>query len=261
MVVAAGGGKLDQLRPPRCPGRRARGTPVYAYYLPPPERHGNAAVVRGGSATAAPLSPRSPRPLVTNSSTADPRAWTREDAKTWLVWTAQQFSVPMSLLDLELWQLDGPALCGLTDLEWRHRVAPGREGETLYSQLEFWRTSSEAETSFSSHKQQQPPPYPGPGYWSPEPQPAPTAETTPFTDIAYMLQMLDHQNNPVGDPTTHYISPKPEPQFSPPPYMDPTEQRPSPAPAAATATAPPDPMEEDEGEFNSRSKARKKDVN
>mgnify|MGYP007022925963 CR=1 FL=1 len=35
-------------------------------------------------------------------------------------------------------------------------------------------------------------------------------------DIAFMLQMLDHQNNPVGDPQTHYITPKIEPSsYSP----------------------------------------------
>merc|ERR1719225_2522749 len=87
-----------------------------------------------------------------------------------------------------------------------------------------------------------PPPYPDYG-WGPadgsasphqEAVPAmPPLESTPtntsssdtsFSDIAFMLQMLDHQNNPVGDPQTHYITPKVEPssypphQASPPPY-------------------------------------------
>merc|ERR1719445_682839 len=37
------------------------------------------------------------------SISSNPRQWSKEDVKSWLLWTFQQFSIPMSLLDLDLW--------------------------------------------------------------------------------------------------------------------------------------------------------------
>ena len=69
-------------------------------------------------------------------------------------------------------------------------------------------------------------------------------------------QMLDHQNNPVGDPQTHYITPKTEPQFSPqhssvlsspPPYPGSDLQSEAGTVGSDYGV---DPMEEDEGRGN-----------
>ena len=106
-----------------------------------------------------------------------------------------------------------------------------------------------------------------------EPGPANSSSDTSFSDIAFMLQMLDHQNNPVGDPQTHYITPKIEPssysphqvyeravnisrgeelisisQASPPPY--PGADMLSQSPGQASSDFGVDPMEEDEGEYS-----------
>lgn len=184
------------------------------------------------------------------SISSNPRQWSKEDVKSWLFWTVQQFSIPMSLLDLDLWNMDGQTIINFGEEEFRQRL-PQREGETLFAQFDIWRTNSNYEQTYipqsCSQESQQvpryaPPPYPD--YWQEGPvsgaeghhqQGPPSHESIShnpdsFSDIAYMLQMLDHQNNPVGDPQTHYITPKTEPglgpqysphhshQTSPPPY-------------------------------------------
>lgn len=184
------------------------------------------------------------------SISSNPRQWSNEDVKSWLYWTVQQFSIPMSLLDLDLWNMDGQSIMTFGEEEFKQRL-PQREGETLFAQFDIWRTNSIYEQTYipqsCGQESQQvpryaPPPYPD--YWQEGPvsgaeghhqQGPPSHESIShnpdnFSDIAYMLQMLDHQNNPVGDPQTHYITPKTEPglgpqysphhshQTSPPPY-------------------------------------------
>jgi len=184
------------------------------------------------------------------SISSNPRQWLKEDVKSWLLWTVQQFSIPMSLLDLDLWNMDGQTIMTFGEEDFKHRL-PQREGETLFAQFDIWRTNSNYDQTYipqsCSQESQQvpryaPPPYPD--YWGEGPlsgaeghhhhgPPSHEAIAHPpdnFSDIAYMLQMLDHQNNPVGDPQTHYITPKTEPglgpqysphhshQTSPPPY-------------------------------------------
>jgi len=175
----------------------------------------------------------------------NPRQWSKEDIRSWLLWTVQQFSIPMSLLDLDLWNMDGSALMGFTEDDFKQRL-PQREGETLYAQFDIWRTNSNYDQTYVPQScglesmqvpRYAPPPYPE--YWQEgvegtvqgaASQEALSHNPDGFSDIAYMLQMLDHQNNPVGDPQTHYITPKTEPgvgpqysplpshQMSPPPY-------------------------------------------
>ena len=82
--------------------------------------------------------------------------------------------------------------------------------------------------------------------------------------------MLDHQNNPVGDPQTHYITPKTEPgvgpqysphpshQTSPPPYPGSDIQSEAGTVGSDYGV---DPMEEDEGkEINKHSFKRKSTI-
>jgi len=209
------------------------------------------------------------------SISPNPLQWSVEDVKSWLLWTVQQFSIPMSLLDLDLWNMDGQAFMGFGEEDFKQRL-PQREGETLFAQFDIWRTNSNYEQAFPQSCGQEsqqvpryaPPPYPD--YWGGESHPGAEghhaqgpasheaiSHSDNFSDIAYMLQMLDHQNNPVGDPQTHYITPKTEPglgpqysphhphQMSPPPY--PGSDHHSEAGTAGSDFGV-DPMEEEEDE-------------
>jgi len=194
---------------------------------------------------------------------SDPKKWKETDVRCWLLWTLQQFSLPMSMLDLDLWNMTGQTMVGLSEAEFRHRLPQG--ADTVYAQFDMWRTNASyhypTEDCSTAHRYA-PPPYPdyswGPAEGSSSPMEAPitledsntTEQDTSFSDIAYMLQMLDNQNNPVGDPQTHYITPKTEPcysphQASPPPYPGTADVQ-SHSPGQASSDFGVDPMEEEE---------------
>ena len=52
----------------------------------------------------------------------DPRQWSKEDVKSWLLWTFQQFSIPMSLLDLDLWNMDGQTIMTYNEEDFKQRL-------------------------------------------------------------------------------------------------------------------------------------------
>jgi hypothetical protein len=176
------------------------------------------------------------------------------------------------MLDLDQWNMDGPKMIGLGESDFRQRLPQG--GDTVYAQFDMWRSNAayhyQAPMSCGLAPRYAPPPYPDYG-WGPaegsvsphhqetaapnEPTVATGSSDTSFSDIAFMLQMLDHQNNPVGDPQTHYITPKTEPgypphQASPPPYPGPDHLSQSPGQAGSDFGV--DPMEEDEGEYQTK---------
>ena len=148
----------------------------------------------------------------------------------WLAWTLQQFALPpMSVLDLDQWNMDGQTMLTLGEPDFHRRLPQG--GDTVYAQFDMWRSNAEYHyptTSCGMAPCYAPPPYPDYGWGPAEGSASPLHDTqvphepttststdTSFSDIAFMLQMLDHQNNPVGDPQTHYITPKTEPGYSP----------------------------------------------
>ena len=134
------------------------------------------------------------------------------------------------MLDLDKWNMDGQTMMSLSEPDFLQRLPQG--GDTVYAQFDMWRSNAAYHypappTTCNSAPRYAPPPYPDYG-WGPAegsasplqdmaatvPEPSGSGDTS-FSDIAFMLQMLDHQNNPVGDPQTHYITPKIEPCFSP----------------------------------------------
>lgn len=133
------------------------------------------------------------------------------------------------MLDLDQWNMDGQMMLSLGESDFRQRLPQG--GETIYAQFDMWRSNAVYHYPPMSCGMEAPryapPPYPDYGWGPAEGSASPhqevpsinmehTASTdTSFSDIAFMLQMLDNQNNPVGDPQTHYITPKIEPCFSP----------------------------------------------
>jgi len=164
------------------------------------------------------------------SISPNPSEWTCQHFKSWLVLTVQQFNIPMSLLNLDLWNMDGQAVNNFTEEDFKQRLPYGH-GETLFAQFDIWRTNSyydqsygatpvrscsqESQTSFVAP----PPPYPDYSWTGDTQADTQSAQEDQYSDIAYMLQMLDNQNNPVGNPQTHYIRPKSEAEArSPPPY-------------------------------------------
>ena len=146
-----------------------------------------------------------------------------------MILTAQQYDIPMSLLNLDLWNMEGQALVNLNEEDFKQRLPYGH-GENLFAQFDIWRTNSYYDQQHSQTCSQEsqasfvgpPPPYPDyswPAETSAEPEVAPADQ---YSDIAYMLQMLDNQNNPVGPPQPHYVTPKVEAELSsPPPYPGP----------------------------------------
>jgi SAM pointed domain-containing ETS transcription factor len=169
------------------------------------------------------------------SISPDPCQWSTEDVRSWLFWTVQQFSIPMSLLNLDLWNMDGQAFVQLGEEDFKRRLPQG--GDTIYSQFDIWRSSAGYEAPVHQLQQQTVPCHAPPPYQEPAAPPTPdhaqhtgqdnaNSSTDNYMDIAYMLQMLDSHNNPVGAPQTHYMTPKQEPglglgqhqQLSPPPY-------------------------------------------
>merc|ERR1711971_54651 len=166
------------------------------------------------------------------SISPNPRDWSKEDVRSWLVLSFQKFEIPMSQLDWTLWNMDGARMVQMTEADFSDRL-PSKHGENLYAQFDIWRTNYNFETG--TEQQQQvatahtqfapPPPYPDTSYW-PTPTTTGGAEsihTDTFGDIAYMLQMLDNQP-PVAAaaPQSGFLTPKLEPGLSPPPYPGPT---------------------------------------
>ena len=200
-------------------------------------------------------------PFCINLFCSDPREWSKEDVKSWLYWTCSQFSIPMSLLDLDMWNMDGMGLVSMNENDFKQRL-PNRHGENLFAQFDIWRTNYNYEeaghvrgcSQESQYNPPPPPPYPD-TYWSPPEQvvvpPAPGGGTDTFGDIAYMLQMLDHQQVGSGTSSTPYITPKTEPGQSPPPYPHP--QTPTTPIVAPPSTGSSDygveNMEEDDGKY------------
>ncbi|XP_054153081.1 DNA-binding protein D-ETS-4-like [Oppia nitens] len=94
---------------------------------------------------------------------ADPFNWNVTDVRSWLEWTQRQFN----LLDfpLEYFQMDGMNLCKLSEQDFKDRAPLC--GETLYAQLEIWKTAvdfrpEESILEFSSilsNWSSSPPPY------------------------------------------------------------------------------------------------------
>merc|ERR1719219_1637457 len=151
------------------------------------------------------------------SISQNPSDWSCEHLRSWLILTAQQFNIPMSLLNLDMWNMDGRALVGFNEDDFKQRLPYGH-GETLFAQFDIWRTNSYYDQSCSQESQASmvgpPPPYPDYSYTD-------INQPDQYNDIAYMLQMLDGQNNPVGPPQPHYVRPKSELELdlsSPPPY-------------------------------------------
>ena len=180
--------------------------------------------------------------------------------RSWLVLTFQQFEIPMSRLDMSLWNMDGVAMVNMSEADFKDRV-PCRHGENLYAQFDIWRTNynycsypAPAPPRSPDSQYNPPPPYPDTGYWCPEP--ALSATTTAgsggdtFGDIAYMLQMLDNNPPPPLQPAPYKQEPAPGPGQSPPPYPHPaTPATPLMAPASAgSSDYGMETMEEEDGE-------------
>merc|ERR1719333_225019 len=145
------------------------------------------------------------------SISQNPADWTCEHLRSWLLLTAQQFDTPMSLLNLDLWNMDGQALVNFTEEDFKRRLPYGH-GENLFAQFDVWRSNSYYDQSQSqsygappvrscsqesqaSYVGPPPPPPPYPDYaWAGET--GAENELSPadqYSDIAYMLQMLDNQ--------------------------------------------------------------------
>ncbi|CAG2168673.1 unnamed protein product [Oppiella nova] len=68
---------------------------------------------------------------------SNPFNWNAEDVRNWLLWTRRQFNLPD--FHLEYFQMDGMSLCSLNESDFKQR-AP-HCGETLYAQLDIWKTA------------------------------------------------------------------------------------------------------------------------
>jgi len=197
------------------------------------------------------------------SISPNPRDWSKEDVRAWLLLTSQQSLIPMSLLDLDSWKwnMDGAGLVNMTENDFKQRL-PNGHGEKLFTQLDIWRTNYTYDQGFaSSHGYQAqanqpvlprtcgqesqafnvpPPPYPD-TYWSP-PETSQQGDDT-FEDIAYMIQMID--NSTTGQ---HMGTVGSQPVQSPPPPYPHSQTPLSPPVAVPKIELPADPMEEDEDE-------------
>ena len=177
--------------------------------------------------------------MKTNTNCLDPRDWSTEAAKSWLLLTFQQFSIPMSLLDLDHWNMvDGAALMEMNEADFKNRLPcrnGDRYGENLFAQFDIWRTNYSSYTYPGEYNP--PPPYQE--YW-PQPGDTATSSDNNYGDIAYMLQMLDSnttQQQQQQQQTSQFVTPKTEPNMSPPPYPHPTTpSTPSVAPASTSSS-------------------------
>ena len=137
----------------------------------------------------------------------DPRDWSKEDVKAWLTLTSQQSFIPMDILNLDSWNMDGAGLVSMTENDFKNRL-PNKHGENLFTQFDIWRTNYTYDQGFNScHGYQAnmapvvprtcsqesqafnvpPPPYPD-TFWSPPEINQPGGDT--FEDFAYMIQVV-----------------------------------------------------------------------
>jgi hypothetical protein len=128
------------------------------------------------------------------SISSDPHEWSTEDVRSWLFWTVQQFSIPMSLLNLDLWNMDGQAFIQLSEQDFKRRLPQG--GDTMYAQFDIWRSSAGYESPQTLPlpammvPRHAPPPYQEPDQaHSMTGQDNANSSTDNYMDIAYMLQM------------------------------------------------------------------------
>lgn len=79
----------------------------------------------------------------------DPKQWTVEDARKWIVWHGREFNEPH--INVDLFHMTGADLCLLTPEEFRCRTSVA--GPDLYSQLYVWKNVSACriESSVYSH--------------------------------------------------------------------------------------------------------------
>ncbi|XP_022258258.1 DNA-binding protein D-ETS-4-like isoform X2 [Limulus polyphemus] len=68
----------------------------------------------------------------------DPVNWSADDVRAWFVWTLKQYGLPSILLDF--FSMNGLLLCSIPEDEFRRRAPQG--GETLYAQLDIWKTAA-----------------------------------------------------------------------------------------------------------------------
>ncbi|XP_022258259.1 DNA-binding protein D-ETS-4-like isoform X3 [Limulus polyphemus] len=69
---------------------------------------------------------------------SDPVNWSADDVRAWFVWTLKQYGLPSILLDF--FSMNGLLLCSIPEDEFRRRAPQG--GETLYAQLDIWKTAA-----------------------------------------------------------------------------------------------------------------------
>ena len=69
---------------------------------------------------------------------SDPFNWSVTDVRNWLLWTKSQFNLPPFIV--EFFQMDGMALCALTESDFKQRAPTC--GEILFAQLEIWKTGT-----------------------------------------------------------------------------------------------------------------------
>lgn len=67
----------------------------------------------------------------------DPYVWSVDQAQKWLLWTLDQFKLPMD--QIENFILDGTSLCMLSECDFRNRSP--MVGPYLYPQLEIWKNA------------------------------------------------------------------------------------------------------------------------
>jgi len=214
------------------------------------------------------------------SISPNPRDWSKEDVKAWLTLTSQQSFIPMDILNLDSWNMDGAGLVSMTENDFKNRL-PNKHGENLFTQFDIWRTNYTYDQGFNScHGYQAnmapvvprtcsqesqafnvpPPPYPD-TFWSPPEINQPGGDT--FEDFAYMIQMMDNSTaagQHVGAGRSHLVQSPPPP----PPYPHP--QTPGTPPVAPTTVAGPkcssersvDPMEDDEDEEEEEAEIERK---
>lgn len=74
---------------------------------------------------------------VTLGINKDPKMWSMEDVRTWLLWNVRQFNVPVPP---EFFNMDGRNLASMTEQEFQRKYP--LTGVILYAQLEVWKAAS-----------------------------------------------------------------------------------------------------------------------
>jgi len=88
----------------------------------------------------------------------DPRTWSSASVKSWVLWTLQQFSIPLSTVDMSAWNLSGQQMVNLSETEFVEKIPQG--GETLYAQYDLWKSNWADLNSGLFMDTYPPPPYP-----------------------------------------------------------------------------------------------------